>query len=163
MPPKVAKQIGTPRPPDPIMRRPRADREEKRVTYGRDTSGRPTAMRYVTKGNRMPTGRKPDGDQAMSNAERQARYRSRHAAAGPTASIIPRPNRPIDRRSRPKRWQEAVAVLLKLQAEYAAWLAALPEGLHDSPSAQVLEDIVNLDLDSLADTELPRGYGRCRS
>jgi len=31
---KVAGQIGTPRPPDPIMRRPRADREEKRVTHG---------------------------------------------------------------------------------------------------------------------------------
>ena len=35
--PKVAGQIETPRPPDPIMRRPCADREEKRVTYGRDT------------------------------------------------------------------------------------------------------------------------------
>src|SRR3954469_24986493 len=32
--PKVARQIETPRPPDPILRRPRADREEKRVTYG---------------------------------------------------------------------------------------------------------------------------------
>ena len=63
------------------MRRPRADREEKRVTYGRDTSGKPSAMRYVTKGNRMPTGRKPDGDQAMTNAERQARYRARRAIA----------------------------------------------------------------------------------
>ncbi len=36
MPPKVAKQIGTPRSPDPILRRLRADREEKRVTHGRD-------------------------------------------------------------------------------------------------------------------------------
>ena len=32
--PKVARQIETPRPPDPIMRRPCADREEKRVTHG---------------------------------------------------------------------------------------------------------------------------------
>ena len=32
--PKVAKQIETPRSPDPVMRRPRADREEKRVTRG---------------------------------------------------------------------------------------------------------------------------------
>ena len=31
---QVVGQIETPRPPDPIMRRPRADREEKRVTYG---------------------------------------------------------------------------------------------------------------------------------
>ena len=28
----------------------------------------------------MPTGRKPDGEHAMSNAERQARYRARHTA-----------------------------------------------------------------------------------
>ena len=34
---KVVVQIGTPRPPDPIMRRPCADREEKRVTRGSDT------------------------------------------------------------------------------------------------------------------------------
>ena len=34
---KVVKQIETPRPPDPIMRRPCADREEKRVTRGGDT------------------------------------------------------------------------------------------------------------------------------
>ncbi len=33
-------QIGTPRSPDPIMRRPRADREEKRETHGRDDSRR---------------------------------------------------------------------------------------------------------------------------
>jgi hypothetical protein len=34
------KQIGTPRPPDPIMRRPRVDREEKRATHGRDRGQR---------------------------------------------------------------------------------------------------------------------------
>ena len=33
---QVAGQIETPRPPDPILRRPRADREEKRVTHGFD-------------------------------------------------------------------------------------------------------------------------------
>ncbi len=108
----------------------------------------------------MPTGRKPEGDQAMTNAERQARYRARHVLACPAASIIPRPNRPIDRRSRPKRWRDAVAVLLKLQAEYADWLEALPEGPQDSPTAQALETIVELDLDSLADIDPPRGYGR---
>jgi hypothetical protein len=34
----AVRQIGTPRSPDPIMRRPRADREEKRETHGRDDS-----------------------------------------------------------------------------------------------------------------------------
>ena len=33
---QVAGQIETPRPPNPILRWPRADREEKRVTHGRD-------------------------------------------------------------------------------------------------------------------------------
>ncbi len=33
MPPKVVRQIETPRLPDPIMPRPCADREEKRVTH----------------------------------------------------------------------------------------------------------------------------------
>ena len=154
---QVAGQIETPRPPDPILRRPRADREEKRVTHGRDTSGRPTAMRYVTKVTRIPTGRKPGGDQPMTNAERQARYRTRHGLACPTKSIT---NRSIDRRSRPTRWRNAVTVLLTLQAEYADWLEALPEGLQDTPTAQALETIVELDLDSLADVDPPRGYGR---
>ena len=36
----AVKQIGTPRSPDPIMRRPCADREEKRVTHGRDNRRR---------------------------------------------------------------------------------------------------------------------------
>ena len=36
---QVVKQIETPRSPDPIMRRPCADREEKRVTRGSDTPG----------------------------------------------------------------------------------------------------------------------------
>ena len=40
--PKVAGQIETPRPPDPIMRRPRADREEKRVTHGYEMRKRGT-------------------------------------------------------------------------------------------------------------------------
>ncbi len=113
-------------------------------------------MRYVTKAKDMPTGRRPDSDQAMSNAERQARYRARRA----TAPITTRPHRPVDRRSRPRRWQDAVAELLALQADYAEWLDAMPESLHDSPTAEALETIVDLDLAALADISLPRGFGR---
>jgi hypothetical protein len=117
-------------------------------------------MRYVTKAMAMPTGRKPDGDHAMSNAERQARYRARHSAAAlmaPTATCA-RP--PTNRRSRPQRWRTAVAELLALQAEYADWLTALPENLQNSPTAEALEIIVELDLTALADIDPPRGYGR---
>ncbi len=64
------------------------------------------------------------------------------------------------KRSRPRRWRDAVAELLALQAEYAAWLQALPDSLQDTATAETLAAIVELDLDALASTELPRGYGR---
>ena len=106
----------------------------------------------------MPRGRKPEGDHALTNAERQARYRDRRDAPPPPVAASPR--RPIDRRSRPKRWRDAVGELLALQAAYADWLAALPESLRDSATAEALEAIVDLDLAAVADCQLPRGYGR---
>ena len=106
----------------------------------------------------MPRGRKPAGEQALSNAERQARYRARHGVE--PATVITRVPRPTDRRSRPQRWRDAVKELLDLQAMYADWLATLPEGLHASRTAEALEAIANLDLTDLAECEPPRGYGR---
>jgi hypothetical protein len=50
--------------------------------------------------------------------------------------------------------------LFTLQSEYADWLAALPDSLHGSATADALEAIVDLDLAPLADVEPPRGYGR---
>jgi hypothetical protein len=47
-----------------------------------------------------------------------------------------------------------------LQAEYAAWLDALPESLRDSTTAEALQAIVELDLAVLTAIEPPRGYGR---
>ena len=106
----------------------------------------------------MPRGRKPEGEHALSNAERQARYRAGHTALStPPAG---RMRRPADRRSRPKRWRDAVGELLALQSAYADWLAALPESLRDSSIAGTLQTIVDLDLADLSDIELPRGYGR---
>nr|WP_294566089.1 hypothetical protein [uncultured Rhodopila sp.] len=86
--------------------------------------------------------------------------------ADPPAPEQPRTRRPADprinsaSRSRPQRWRDAVAELLALQAEYAKWLAALPDSLSDSQTAKALEAIVALDLTELADIEPPRGYGR---
>ena len=137
------------------MRRPRADRGEKRVTHGRDD---PTVMRYVTEVLAMPRGRRPEGEHALSNAERQARYRARQLPL--PSPTVARTRRAADRRSRPQRWREAVAELLALQADYADWLAALPDSLRDSTTAQALEAIADLDLAALADLEPPRGYGR---
>ena len=50
--------------------------------------------------------------------------------------------------------------LLGLQAEYAAWLDALPEALRDGATGEGLQAIVDLDLDQLASIEPPRGFGR---
>ena len=106
----------------------------------------------------MPRGCKPTGEHPLSNAERQASYRARHQAEAITA--VTRPRHPIDRRSRPQRWRDALSTLLTLQAEYADWLEVLPDSLQDSATADALEAIVDLDLTFLADVEPPRGYGR---
>jgi hypothetical protein len=106
----------------------------------------------------MPRGRKPEGEQALSNAERQARYRARQMSQ-PTP-IATRPRRATDRRSRPRRWRDAVGELLSLQAAYADWLEALPDSLRGGSTAEALEAIVELDLTDLAGVEPPRGYGR---
>ena len=55
---------------------------------------------------------------------------------------------------------DAVAELLALQAEYAAWSDTLPESLRDSATAEALQEIIDLDLDSLADIRPPRRFGR---
>jgi hypothetical protein len=106
----------------------------------------------------MPSGRKPDGDTPLSNAERQARFRLHHRAGQPAPAA--RTHRAGDRRSRPQRWRAAVAELLSLQAVYAAWLEALPETLQGTATGDALQAVVDLDLDTLAAVEPPRGYGR---
>ena len=103
-------------------------------------------------------GRKPQGRSALTGAERQARYRQRQV--GSRAAPPPRPSRPIQRANRPQQWHAAVATLLALQAQYAAWLDALPEALCDGATGQALQAIVDLDLDELASIEPPRGFGR---
>lgn len=115
-------------------------------------------MRYVTEITVMPRGRQPEGEHALSNAERQARYRARHPTQ--PSPVMARMRRSTDRRSRPQRWHDAVTELLVLQTEYVNWLTALPDSLRDSPTAEALETIVDFDLTELAAIEPPRGYGR---
>jgi len=93
--------------------------------------------RYITEIRTMPRGRKPDGEHALSNAERQARYRTRQLTPpSPVATRTPRPtDQPIKSAgcSRPRRWRNAVIELLTLQTEHANWLAALPDSLPTAP------------------------------
>src|SRR5262249_44529588 len=92
---------------------------------------------------------------ALSNAERQKRYRARLHAQQPRV----RYRRPQDRRTRPERWAEAVETLRELQEAYQEWLDHLPESLQGSALAEKLEDICALDIEAL-DIDLPRGFGR---
>jgi len=116
----------------------------------------------------MPRGRKPRGDQALTGAERQALYRASHPtgqarerkAHGDKSAPISRHPKSVARSNRPQRWRAAVAELVRLQAEYAAWLEAIPEALRASATAEALEAILNLDLDELSAVEPPRGFGR---
>ena len=106
----------------------------------------------------MPRGRRPKGELALTNAERQARYRARREAQKPPPVL--RYRRAADRRSRPQRWHDAVEELLALQAEYVAWHDALPDTLRDSATAEALQAIADLDLEPLAEIVPPRGYSR---
>jgi hypothetical protein len=106
----------------------------------------------------MPRGRSPEGGTALSNnAERQARYRDRHKQV---PVVVVQSRKPVDRRPRPQRWHDAVTELLVLQAAYTAWFEGLPESLRGTATANALEAIVELDLDTLAAITPPRGYGR---
>ncbi len=100
--------------------------------------------------------RKPISERAMTDAERQARYRAARAAGTPAI----RTRRPADHRSRVRRWHDAVAELATLQAQYAAWLDGLPTNLQDGTTADALQRICDLDLDELQAIEPPRGFGR---
>jgi hypothetical protein len=94
---------------------------------------------------------------ALSNAERQRRYRARRQARQPIQRYETRQTK--GRQSRPQRWKVALDELRALQADYQSWLDNLPESLQGSPTAEMLETICALDLDEL-DVELPRGFGR---
>lgn len=104
----------------------------------------------------MARGRKPQDERALTGAERMRRFRERHPAGAPAV----RYRKPADRRSRAQRWREAVAELLTLQDEYAAWLDTMPDALREGATAEALRAIVDLDLGELAAIEPPRGYGR---
>lgn len=92
----------------------------------------------------------------MTDAERQARCRAARAAGRP----IIRTQRPAGHRSRARRWLDTIAELVLLQAEYVAWLEALPDTLQETATAEALRTISELDLNELQAIDPPRGFGR---
>ena len=100
--------------------------------------------------------RKLVGKTAMTDAERQARYRAARASGVPIVRI----RRPADHRGRARRWTDHVTGLVKEQVEFMAWLDSLPENLQDSATAEALRAICELDLSELQAILPPRGFGR---
>jgi hypothetical protein len=113
-------------------------------------------LSFVTSRLELVMSRKPLGERPMTDAERQARHRAARAAGRPVIRF----RRPADHRSRAKRWRETVDELVQLQAEYQAWLDALPETLQDTATAEALRAVCDLDLEELQALEPPRGFGR---
>ena len=92
----------------------------------------------------MPRGREPEGGTAPTPT---ARYRARRSMSQlPVTIKQPRP----PRRSRTKRWNDALAEMIAVQAECAAWFEALPASLCDSATAAMLQETIDLDLDTIA-------------
>ena len=100
--------------------------------------------------------RKLIGETAMTDAERQARYRAARASGVPIVRI----RRPADHRGRARRWTDHVTGLVKEQVEFMAWLDSLPENLQDSATAEALRAICEFDLSELQAIVPPRGFGR---
>jgi hypothetical protein len=100
--------------------------------------------------------RKPIGETAMTDAERQARYRAARAAGKPVVRV----RRALDHRGRARRWTDHVTGLVEAQVEYATWLESLPDNLRDGPLAEALQAICDLDLSELQTIIPPRGFGR---
>jgi len=102
--------------------------------------------------------RKPIGETAMTDAERQARCRAARIAGKPAIRM----RRPADHRSRARRWRDAVAELTDLQTQYATWLDALPSNLRESTTADALQAICDVDLtDALPRLKCFQGPTRC--
>jgi hypothetical protein len=87
----------------------------------------------------------------MTDAERQARHRAARAAG----ALVIRIRRPPDHRGRARRWHDAVAQPMELQAHYTVWLEALPVNLQDGATADALRAVCDLDLTELQAVDPP--------
>jgi hypothetical protein len=103
-----------------------------------------------------------------------------HGAVGPDAQYAAPEARCQCKVAKPKkqsradRWaaaaseaSDAISRLVELQSEYQEWRDGLPENLENSPTAEKLDAVCDLDLQGASDTldeaaecELPLGFGR---
>jgi hypothetical protein len=101
---------------------------------------------------------KPQGERALTAAERQARLRARQAAGAKPV----RYRRPADRRSRPKQWKDAVETLARCLDAYQHWRDSLPGNLAEAAIGERLDTLLGLRevVEALQAAELPKGFGR---
>src|ERR1700712_1682872 len=84
---------------------------------------------------RMP-GPRPQGDHALTSAERMRRLRKkRKAEAADKPPVVIRYRRPKDRRSRAHQWSDAINTLSNCLDGYQEWRENLPDSLADSALA----------------------------
>ena len=102
----------------------------------------------------MPNGPMPEGTAALSTAERQTRFRARRRT--PQPPLIKRPTAAA-RRSRSRRWNDALAEMFAVQTKCAAWFDALPESPRDSATAEALQEMIDLNLEGMGAVQPPRG------
>ena len=114
----------------------------------------------------MP-GPRPQGDRALTSAERMRRLREKRKAEAADkppdkTPVVIRYRRPKDRRSRPDQWADAINTLTDCLDRYQDWRDNLPASLADSVLAERLDAVLELrDLvDQLSLADLPRGFGR---
>ena len=101
--------------------------------------------------------RKPIGETAMTDAERQARYRAARATGVPVVRVHRR--RPIIAAG-PGAGPTTSPASCKRRLSIAAWLENLPDSLQDGATAEALRTICELDLSELQAIIPPRGFGR---
>jgi hypothetical protein len=114
----------------------------------------------------MP-GPRPQGDRALTSAERMRRLREKRkteAADNPPdkPSVVICYRRPKDRRSRPDQWADAIDTLTNCLDRYQEWRDNLPASLADSALAERLDAMLEWRelVDQLLLADLPRGFGR---
>ena len=105
-------------------------------------------------------GRRPEGEKALSGAERQARYRRRPGLTPERTSAQAAPRRLPRGHSLSRRWNDTVAGLVALQAEYARWFDALPEATRETATGEALQAMIDLDLEEIVAIQPPRDFGR---
>jgi hypothetical protein len=105
-------------------------------------------------------GRTPEGEQALTGAERQARYRERISLVHHLAEAPAAPRKPPRGPTLSRRWDNTVAGLVSLQVAYGRWLEALPAATRDTATGEALQAIADLDLEEIIAIRPPRGFGR---